>query len=155
MNTASQAREQEHSLDSLKEILRERGLKATNSRLKVLAVLRDMGGHRSADDICQTLEQQGDALPRGSVFKVVGDLARHDILMVTDAGPGRTLYEYNSHWHHHFVCRTCGIILDVPCVEGTKPCLLPEADVPATIEEAQIIFRGICDECKASSQPQG
>lgn len=136
-------------MESLKEVLRERGLKATQSRLKVLQVLQDHGGHHSADDIHGFLEEQGTPLPRGSVFKVVGDLARNNILMVTDAGPGKALYEYSSIWHHHFVCRVCGMILDVPCVEGRKPCLLPDVEIPAVIEEAQVIFRGICQGCES------
>lgn len=128
-------------------LLHQRGLKATHSRLLVLKTLRHFGGHRSADDVVELLRCAGNPLPRGSVFKVVGDLAQHGILMVTDVGPGRTLYEFSDHWHHHFVCRVCGAIHDVPCVEGLKPCLKPEGPVPGRIEEAQIIFRGLCQEC--------
>ena len=134
-------------MNSLREKLHGAGLKATRSRIGVMRALRDMGGHRSADDIHRILAERGENLPRGSIFKVVGDLCRAEILMVTDAGPGRTLYEYAERWHHHFVCRSCGSILDVPCVEGVKPCLLPDVAIPARIDEAQIIFRGICHEC--------
>ena len=127
--------------------LREVGLKATKSRLSVLEALAEMGGHCSADEVHQYLTGRGQAVPRGTVFKVVGDLSEQGVLMVTDAGPGRALYEYAEEWHHHFVCRICKTIFDVPCVEGRKPCLLPDVEVPAVIEEAQIIFRGVCNEC--------
>jgi len=131
------------------EIIRSSGLKATHSRLAVLHALAEMGGHCSADDVFHYLEKQGDNVPRGTVFKVVGDLSGCGVLMVTDAGPGRTLYEYAEDWHHHFVCRKCSRILDVPCVEGRKPCLMPDVELPAVIEEAQIIFRGVCHQCMA------
>ena len=130
-------------------ILRDAGLKATKSRLSVLEALAEMGGHCSADEVHQFLADQGSIVPRGTVFKVVGDLSERGVLMVTDAGPGRTLYEYADHWHHHFVCRCCKTIIDVPCFEGKKPCLLPDVELPATIEEAQIIFRGVCNDCSA------
>jgi Fe2+ or Zn2+ uptake regulation protein len=129
------------------EIIRNAGLKATRSRLSVLNALAEIGGHCSADQVYQHLNQKGEGVPRGTVFKVVGDLSESGVLMVTDVGPGRTLYEYAEVWHHHFVCRKCSRILDVPCVEGRKPCLLPDVEVPAIIEEAQIIFRGVCHEC--------
>lgn len=129
------------------EVIRNAGLKATRSRLSVLNALADIGGHCSADEVHQHLVEKGQDVPRGTVFKVVGDLSESGVLMVTDAGPGRTLYEYAQEWHHHFVCRKCSRILDVPCVEGRKPCLLPDVEVPAIIEEAQIIFRGVCHEC--------
>jgi Fur family ferric uptake transcriptional regulator len=124
-------------------------LKATRSRLGVLSALAALGGHQSADEIHRALQEKGERLPRGSIFKVVGDLCRSGVLMVTDVGPGRTLYEVADCWHHHFVCRRCRAIMDVPCVVGSKPCLLPDAAIPAVIEEAQIIFRGVCHACLA------
>jgi Fur family ferric uptake transcriptional regulator len=122
-------------------------LKATRSRLGVLSALVALGGHQSADEIYRALQEKGERLPRGSVFKVVGDLCRSGILMVTDVGPGRTLYEVADSWHHHFVCRRCRTILDVPCAKESKPCMLPDSSFPALIEEAQIIFRGVCHAC--------
>jgi Fe2+ or Zn2+ uptake regulation protein len=141
----------EPKLRDYSKVLRTAGLKATKSRLMILKALGDLGGHCSADQVHQFLGEQGHCVPRGTVFKVVGDLSQRGVLMVTDAGPGRTLYEYADKWHHHFVCRKCHKILDVPCVEGRKPCLLPDVDVPATIEEAQIIFRGVCHDCASAS----
>ena len=142
-------------MESLKEQLRQAGLKATRSRIEVLRALRELGGHRSADDIYRLLAERGEGLPRGSIFKVVGDLSRANILMVTDVGPGRTLYEWADEWHHHFVCRCCGTILDVPCVGGLNPCLLPGAPIPALVEAAQIIFRGVCHICLDHSPEAG
>ena len=46
--------------------------------------------------------------------------------MVTDIGPGRALYEVAERWYHHFVCRTCGLIEDVECIVGLRPCLEPD-----------------------------
>lgn len=137
------------------EKLQSVGLKVTKSRLRVLQILTELGGHQSADDIYKALIEQGEGLPRGTVFKIVGDLSRNGVLMMADAGPGRTLYEYTDVWHHHFVCRRCSKIMDVPCVEGRKPCLLPDEPVAGWIDEAQIIFRGICDECRSLPQENG
>lgn len=120
--------------------------------MEVMRALQDLGGHRSADDIHRLLLERGQSVPRGSIFKIVADLCRARLLMVTDAGPGRTLYEYSETWHHHFVCRDCGVIMDVPCVEKVKPCMLPDLSFPAQIEEAQIIFRGICQSCLDSEE---
>lgn len=132
--------------------LRDVGLKVTRNRLKVLETLGTIGGHRSADEIYQALLSDGNRLPRGSIFKIMGDLCQYGLVMMADAGPGRTLYEYTDVWHHHFVCRNCGMIQDVPCVEGRKPCLLPDEPVAGWIDEAQIIFRGICSDCQPLEQ---
>lgn len=127
----------------LSQRLRDAGLRVTRPRVTLLALLDELGGHHSADELCEVLEQRDIQLPRASVFNVIGDLVRHGLLMMADVGPGRALYEFKTQWHHHFVCRECGGIMDVPCAVGSKPCMDP--GVPGLVaDEAQVIFRGPC-----------
>lgn len=128
--------------------LRQAGLRATQPRILVLEWLESAGGHRSGEEIAQALQAQGTALPKPSVYNVLHDLERGGMLMTADAGPGRRLYEIASVWHHHFVCRRCGAIRDVPCSEARKPCIDP-ALPHHSIDEAQVIYRGLCPDCMA------
>ncbi len=132
----------------LAQRLRATGLRATRARLLVLEVLQETGPHLSADELVEALAVRGTPLPRGSVYNVLGALATHGLMMVTDIGPGRALYELADRWHHHFVCRACGLIEDVECVVGLSPCLDP-GRVNGEVDEAQVIFRGICTDCRA------
>lgn len=132
-----------------RERLREAGLRATRPRTLVYAVLREVGGHRSVDELGQLLEQRGQPIPRMSIYNVIADLTQASLVMNADAGPGRAFYEASDEWHHHFVCRGCGKIEDVPCMTGHKPCLRPpKALRDSIIDEAQVIFRGHCADCK-------
>lgn len=101
----------------------------------------------AVDDIASSLALTAEEeLPRASIYNVVRDLVTAGIAMQADVGPGRALYEVADEWHHHFVCRHCGHVVDVPCEEGEKPCL--EATVPGVVvDEAQVIFRGLCESC--------
>jgi Fur family ferric uptake transcriptional regulator len=110
--------------------------------------LQTLGGHRSIDELLKELKARGTPLPRASVYNVIDILVKRGIVMLADAGPGPALYEVSVKWHHHFVCIDCGRVIDIPCVVGEKPCLLPEW-VPGTVEETQIIFRGRCADCLA------
>lgn len=125
------------------ERLTTAGLRVTRPRLILLALLQELGGHRSADDLLAVLRERGSTLPRASVFNVLHTLAEHGVLMVADAGPGRALYEVAGVWHHHLVCRECGALWDVPCATGSKPCLDPPVPGIQT-DEAQVIYRGPC-----------
>jgi Fur family ferric uptake transcriptional regulator len=81
-----------------------------------------------------------------TVYNALADLQRAGVVLPADAGPGRALFETRRDWHHHFVCRRCGAVTDVPCAEGAKPCL----DLPSSVgraDEAQVIFRGVCRAC--------
>jgi Fe2+ or Zn2+ uptake regulation protein len=125
--------------------LRAAGLKATQPRLLVLRLLRERR-HLSADELFAELDARGTPLSRASVYNSLAALLANRLVMLTDAGPGRALYEAADRWHHHFVCRKCGEIQDVDCVVGEKPCLQPMA-VDGEIDEAQVIFRGLCAQC--------
>lgn len=129
--------------------LRKAGLRVTRPRLAVLRALHETLGHFSVDQIVELVAMLGNRYPRMTVYNVVDQLSDAELLMRADAGPGRALYEINNGWHHHYICRQCGSVQDVPCVVGHKPCLHPDANDVGLIDEAQIIFRGICNHCLA------
>lgn len=135
--------------EDLRLRIRESGLKVTLPRLEILSLLAMRGGHHSVDALHQQLLKKGVSLPRASVYNAIRDFVEHRLVQEADAGAGRAYYEFATDWHHHFVCRECGSIQDVPCAVGEKPCL--EAVLPGyVIDEAQIIFRGLCPDCKCT-----
>jgi Fe2+ or Zn2+ uptake regulation protein len=126
--------------------LRGAGLKATRPRLVVYRALLELEGHHSVDEIGQHLRGIGSGLPREAIFDVVEALRLAGLVLGADAGPGRALYEAGSDPHHHFVCRSCADVIDVPCAAGTTPCLDGAGDV-GRVDEAQVIYRGLCAGC--------
>lgn len=125
------------------------GLRATRPRLAVYRALADLGGHRSADEVAAALAQRDGVPPaRASVYNTLEALVEAGLVLPADTGPGRARYEVGSRWHHHFVCRRCGQVTDVPCAVGAKPCLHPSVDV-GEVDEAQVIYRGVCPACLA------
>ena len=131
------------------ERLRESGLRVTRPRVAVLGLLHELTGHHTAEEINTTLMERDVSLTRGTVYNVLDDLVQAGLVMRADRGPGTAIYELAETWHHHFVCRECSAVLDVECVEDERPCL--PADIPgAQVDEAQIIFRGVCADCMAN-----
>jgi Fur family ferric uptake transcriptional regulator len=53
--------------------------------------------------------------------------------------------------HHHVVCRSCGEIADVDCDVGEQPCLTASDDHGYAIDEAEVVYWGICPDCSSSS----
>jgi len=148
VNEAAQDGEHEERMSDEEMVhrLRAARLRVTQPRLMVLHVLNHKNRHLSADDILAELRAHQASLPRASVYNILGTFVVCGIASVTDAGPGRTLYEIAGRWHHHFVCRECGRIIDVPCVVGESPCLVPD-EIDAEVDTAQVIFRGRCRTC--------
>jgi Fe2+ or Zn2+ uptake regulation protein len=135
----------------LESALHAVGLRSTRPRILVLRFLCERGGHHSADEIQAALDAVDTHLLRGSVYHVLNKLVNRSLIMQADVGPGRALYEFAGTWHHHFVCRVCDAVIDVPCAVGSKPCLDAGLD-GAEIDEAQVIYRGRCRRCVAAGQ---
>jgi Fur family ferric uptake transcriptional regulator len=53
--------------------------------------------------------------------------------------------------HHHVVCRSCGVIADVDCAVAETPCLTAADDRGYSIDEAEVIYWGLCPGCAAAS----
>src|SRR5262249_52336689 len=49
--------------------------------------------------------------------------------------------------HHHLVCRSCGTVTDVACAVGEAPCLTAADDHGFSIDEAEVIYWGLCPSC--------
>ena len=131
--------------------LKEAGMRITRPRLAVVAALDSLGGHRTADDVHDHLVTAGEELPRTSVYNALSALCAAGVATTADVGAGAAAYELASHWHHHFVCRVCRAVMDVDCLIGEKPCLTPVGDF-GSVDEAQVIFRGVCLSCAAAAR---
>ena len=139
------------SVEAASNALRQAGLRVTLPRLAVYRLLAELGGHHSADELLERLHDRDISLTRASVYNILNSLSLSGLAVCADAGPGRAMFEFASQWHHHFVCRSCGEIFDVPCVTGVKPCLEAQLPEGAELDEAQIIFRGRCAACRAAT----
>jgi Fur family ferric uptake transcriptional regulator len=53
--------------------------------------------------------------------------------------------------HHHLVCRSCGVIADVDCAVGETPCLTAAEDQGFMIDEAEVVYWGLCPTCSTTS----
>jgi Fur family ferric uptake transcriptional regulator len=53
--------------------------------------------------------------------------------------------------HHHLVCRSCGRMEDVDCALGVRPCLTLSEDHGYVIDEAEVVFWGLCHTCRAAA----
>jgi Fur family ferric uptake transcriptional regulator len=53
--------------------------------------------------------------------------------------------------HHHLVCRSCGVIADVDCAVGETPCLTAAEEQGFMIDEAEVVYWGLCLTCSTTS----
>lgn len=140
---------------TLADRLRRAGLRATRPRLLTYQVLVERAGHHSVDDLADELRARGHPFPRTSLYNVVDALCDAGLASCAGTGPGRALYEAAGVPHHHFVCRACQAVIDVPCAAVSTPCLTALDELPGKVERAQVVYSGLCAPCAAGERSGG
>lgn len=52
----------------------------------------------------------------------------------------------------HLACRACGRTEDVDLVVGPAPCLAPEDASGYTVDDAEVVFWGLCPDCRIADR---
>lgn len=131
----------------LEQLLREAGLRVTRPRVAVLATVY-ANPHIDTDTIISAVRDDLGEVSRQAVYDVLR--AFTDASLVRRIEPAGSVARYESRVgdnHHHVVCRSCGVINDVDCAVGERPCLTASDDRGFTIDEAEVVYWGICAEC--------
>ncbi|HEY4097390.1 MAG TPA: Fur family transcriptional regulator [Baekduia sp.] len=132
-------------------LLRGASLRVTRPRVAVLAAVH---GHPHADtsSILGVVRERLGEVSHQAVYDVLGALT--DAGLVRRIQPPGSAARYESRVgdnHHHVVCRSCGSIADVDCAVGEAPCLTAAESHGYTIDEAEVIYWGLCPDCSAAS----
>jgi len=137
------------------ESLKSAGLRVTASRLAVLVAIQGEGQHRDVESIAEAARERLGTLSTQAVYDNLRILV--DAGLVRRIQPAGHPARYESRVgdnHHHIVCRQCGTTADVDCTIGAAPCLEPSADHGFVVEEAEVIFWGLCPRCRQTTHTE-
>ena len=127
--------------------LRGAGLRVTDSRLAVFSALRE-NPHASADQVYAVVAPTLPRANRQSVYNALSDFAAAGLVRRIEPAGGPARYEGRvGDNHHHVVCRSCGVVADVDCAVGDAPCLTASESHGFTIDEAEVVYWGLCPAC--------
>ncbi|MCQ4122538.1 Fur family transcriptional regulator [Rhodococcus tibetensis] len=130
--------------------LRAARLRVTRPRLAVLDGVREYP-HADTETIFGAVRTRLPGVSRQTVYDVLHALT--DVGLVRRIEPSGSVARYELRVgdnHHHVVCRSCGAIADVDCALGEAPCLTASEDNGFLVEEAEVIYWGVCPDCTTS-----
>lgn len=112
--------------------------------------------HATADAISKDVRSEIGAISRQAVYDSLGLLAERGLIRRIQPAGSPALYEDRvGDNHHHLICRSCGMTVDVDCAVGERPCLTAAEDAGYHIDEAEVIYWGTCPECLAKAPGEG
>jgi len=135
---------------TIAEELRGAGLRVTAARVALLETVRD-GNHLDVEAIASEVRDRIGHVSLQAVYEALHALTAAGLIrrIEPDGSPARFEGRIGDN-HHHVVCRSCGAVADVDCAVGEAPCLTASDDHGFSIDEAQVIFWGLCPDCSTA-----
>jgi Fur family ferric uptake transcriptional regulator len=132
-------------------VLRGAALRVTRPRLAVLSAVHDHP-HADTESIIGIVREGLGGVSHQAVYDVLRALTTAGLLRRIEPQGSVARYEARvGDNHHHVVCRSCGAIADVDCAVGEAPCLTASDDHGFVVEEAEVIYWGLCPECTTTA----
>jgi Fur family ferric uptake transcriptional regulator len=132
---------------AFQQMLRGAALRVTRPRLAVLSAVH-AHPHADTESIIGAVRRELPAVSHQAVYDSLHTLTAAGL--VRRIQPSGSVARYESRVgdnHHHLVCRSCGTIADVDCAAGEAPCLTASDDRGFEIDEAEVIYWGLCPAC--------
>ncbi|NDU72732.1 transcriptional repressor [Actinomadura sp. DSM 109109] len=131
-------------------MLRAAALRVTRPRLAVLSAV-EAHPHADTDSVIGAVREELPKVSHQAVYDSLRALTEAGLLRRIQ--PSGSVARYESRTgdnHHHVVCRSCGAISDVDCAVGEAPCLTASDDRGFRIDEAEVVYWGLCPACSTA-----
>ncbi len=134
--------------------LTQAGHKRGGARRAVLELLADQSCALTAVEIEDALGSQRRAVSRASVYRILEELERVQLVQRVETGQAMVRYERvcgdSEEHHHHLVCDSCGVVMPFSDPALERAIASVSARVPlAVVSEHEIVLHGSCRQCAA------
>jgi Fur family transcriptional regulator, stress-responsive regulator len=127
---------------STPEELRGAGLRVTAARVALLETIRG-GDHLGVEAIAAGVRARIGHVSLQAVYEALHALTAAGLVRRIEPAGGSPRFEGRvGDNHHHLVCRSCGVVVDVDCAVGEAPCLTA----------AEVTYWGLCPACSAAAR---
>ncbi|MBF2035576.1 MAG: transcriptional repressor [Leptolyngbyaceae cyanobacterium T60_A2020_046] len=137
------------SSQAIIDALKHRGLRVTPQRYAVYANLLARTDHPTVEQLLVDLNHDGPVSSQATVYNSLQALREVGLVREVLLEEGVSRYDANTAPHHHFRCRCCGHIEDIPW--GTFANLRQAALRPGlTPDSFEVTVQGVCDRCTSA-----
>jgi Fe2+ or Zn2+ uptake regulation protein len=136
---------------ALTDALRARGLRVTPQRLAIARALRELDGHVTAETVFGHVSAQMPGVSLPTVYAALELLQQLGLIRRVATEGGTVVWDARVADHHHAVCRSCGVIVDVDASLDRAEVAEVVAAAQAAgfaVDDAQLVVRGLCADCR-------
>lgn len=133
--------------EEIVQTLKAKRLRVTPQRFAVYANLLARADHPTAEQILKDLNQDAPISSQATIYNSLQALREVGLIREVLLGEGVCRYDANVGLHHHFRCKVCGAIEDIPWEQFQK--------IDATqlrpglqVDSYEVTVHGICEACQ-------
>lgn len=140
------AGDQHERRSAIWEYLHSLGIKPTDEYIAVLEYLFTNRDHPGAEEIYSGLKSSLRGLTRTKIYTMLDVLSRFGAIGMLKVGKHDMYYDADTTPHGHFICNTCGGIMDVYI--GSNAGDTVQLPAGAVLHEIQLTCVGECKLCR-------
>lgn len=133
------------SIEFLTEQLKQKGIRPSFQRIKVLEYLFQKGGHPTVDEIYRALSPAIPSLSKATIYNTLHTFVEAGLVQGVEIDEAEMHYDITLSDHGHFLCETCGTIynftvnMDQVEIDGLNQ---------FEIIQKNVFFKGRCPNCQ-------
>ena len=134
-------------MEFFRSACRQAGMKVTRQRLHIYLELLKSGDHPTAETLFSRLRPPMPQLSLDTVYRALSTFEQTGLIRRVNTVKSQARYEAQMNPHHHFVCNTCGTVIDFdwPVFDQET---LPETVLKlGTVSLRTVTVSGICCKC--------
>lgn len=116
----------------------------------ILDTLKENAVHPTAEYLYSVLKKENPKISLATLYRNLNQLAEYGVIKKIDGLEPSSHYDHNTHAHYHFICDNCKKIYDINSDIAPELVQRAETETDFQILGHDIVFHGICKECKAA-----
>jgi Fe2+ or Zn2+ uptake regulation protein len=135
------------SQTALSDALRARGGRVTPQRLAIAKVVRETGGHVTAEGVFGQVSERLPGVSLPTVYATLELLEDLGQVRRVPAPSSAVLFDSRTEAHDHCVCRRCVEVGDLDCATDHVPVMQAAVALGFRPDDAQVVVSGMCAAC--------
>ncbi len=123
-------------------------VRRSRQREAIKSYLMSTTAHPTAETVYDDLKKDFPNISLGTVYRNLNFLVEHGEALRINCGDGFEHFDGKIAPHNHFLCRSCGSIIDLEMDGIDHIDIIANAGFSGMIEDHVIYFRGLCEDCQ-------
>lgn len=116
----------------------------------ILNTLKENVVHPTAEYLYAKIQEKDPKISLATLYRNLNQLTENGMIKKIDGLETSSHYDHNTHEHYHFICTKCRRVFDIDAEVAPELIRRTEEKTDFLIENHDIVFSGICKDCRQS-----